>query len=191
MPAFKESFPDIDIELISTDRNVNHRSEGVDVSIRIEAQLNDQLIARKIASLPFVFCAAQAYLDRAGTPQTPEELSQHACLVFRYPTDGRFLPWTFMVNGQPVNVKLNPKFISDDIDIIAKIAANGGGVTRLASFVAQPLIDSGQLTPLFCSDRSSGNHVESLPMNIYACVNERSALNSKVRAFIAFLEAEI
>ncbi|MCQ8234545.1 LysR family transcriptional regulator [Pectobacterium carotovorum] len=191
MPAFKESFPDIDIELISTDRNVNHRLEGVDVSIRIEAQLNDQLIARKIASLPFIFCAAQSYLDRAGTPQTPEELSQHACLVFRYPTDGRFLPWTFMVNGQAVNVKLNPKFISDDIDIIAKIAANGGGVTRLASFVAQPLIDSGQLTPLFCSDHRNGNHVESLPMNIYACVNERSALNSKVRAFITFLEAEI
>ncbi|RUR96370.1 LysR family transcriptional regulator [Pectobacterium polaris] len=191
MPAFKASFPDIDIELISTDRNVNHRLEGVDVSIRIEAQLHDQLIARKIASLPFIFCAAQAYLDRAGTPQTPEELSQHACLVFRYPTDGRFLPWTFMVNGQPVNVKLNPKFISDDIDIIAKIAANGGGVTRLASFVAQPLIDSGQLTPLFRSDHSNGNRVESLPMNIYACVNERSALNSKVRAFIAFLEAEI
>lgn len=56
-----------------------------------------------------------------------------------------------MVNGQPVNVKLNPKFISDDIDIIVKIAVNGGGVTRPASFVAQPLIDSGQLTPLFCS----------------------------------------
>lgn len=87
MPAFKASFPDIDIELISTDRNVDHRLEGVDVSIRIEAQLNDQLIARKIASLPFIFCAAPAYLDRAGTPQTPGELSQHACLVFRYPTD--------------------------------------------------------------------------------------------------------
>lgn len=67
MPAFKASFPDIDIELISTDRNVNHRLEGVDVSIRIEAQLNDQLIARKIASIPFIFCAAQTYLDRAGT----------------------------------------------------------------------------------------------------------------------------
>jgi len=55
MPAFKASYPDIDIELISTDRNVDHRLEGVDVSIRIEAQLNDQLIARKIASLPFIF----------------------------------------------------------------------------------------------------------------------------------------
>ena len=183
LPAFKASFPDIDVELISTDRNVDHRLEGIDVSIRIEAQLNDQLIARKIASLPFIFCAAPAYLARAGIPQTPEELSRHACLVFRYPTDGRFLPWTFKINGQPVNAKLNPQFISDDIDIIAKIAENGGGIARLASFIAQPLIDSGRLTPLFCD-----SDAESLPMNIYACVNERSALNSKVRAFIEFLE---
>jgi len=183
MPAFKASFPDIDVELISTDRNVDHRLEGIDVSIRIEAQLNDQLIARKIASLPFIFCAAPAYLARAGIPQTPEELSRHACLVFRYPTDGRFLPWTFKINGQSVNAKLNPQFISDDIDIIAKIAENGGGIARLASFIAQPLIDSGRLTPLFCD-----SDAESLPMNIYACVNERSALNSKVRAFIEFLE---
>lgn len=183
MPAFKASFPDIDVELISTDRNVDHRLEGIDVSIRIEAQLNDQLIARKIASLPFIFCAAPAYLARAGIPQTPEELSRHACLVFRYPTDGRFLPWTFKINGQSVNAKLNPQFISDDIDIIAKIAENGGGIARLASFIAQPLIDSGRLMPLFCD-----SDAESLPMNIYACVNERSALNSKVRAFIEFLE---
>lgn len=187
MPAFKASFPDIDIELISTDRNVDHRLEGVDVSIRIEAQLNDQLIARKIASLPFIFCAAPAYLDRAGTPQTPGELSQHACLVFRYPTDRRFLPWTFMVNGQPVNAKLNPSFISDDIDIIARIAVNGGGIARLASFVAQPLIDSGLLRPLAWSGHIGESTIESLPMNIYACVTERSALNSKVRTFIEFL----
>jgi len=189
LPAFKASYPDIDIELISTDRNVDHRLEGVDVSIRIEAQLNDQLIGRKIASLPFIFCAAPAYLARAGTPRTPEELSQHACLVFRYPTDGRFLPWQFIVDGQPVNAKLNPEFVSDDIDIIAKIAESGGGVARLASFIAQPLIDSGRLTALFSSDHRDASDVASSPMNIYACVNERSALNSRVRAFIAFLEA--
>ncbi|WP_455818187.1 LysR family transcriptional regulator [Pseudomonas cerasi] len=188
MPAFKASFPDIDIELIATDRNVDHRLEGVDVSIRIEAQLNDQLIARKIASLPFIFCAAPAYLARAGTPRTVEQLSQHACLVFRYPTDGRFLPWEFIVDGQSVNAKLNPEFVSDDIDIIAKIAESGGGIARLASFIAQPLIDKGRLTPLFCSDDSD---IASPPMNIYACVNERSALNSKVRAFIDFLDAAL
>lgn len=191
MPAFKQTYPDIDIELISTDRNVDHRLEGVDVSIRIEAQLSVQLIARKIASLPFIFCAAPAYLARAGIPKTPEELSQHACLVFRYPTDGRFLPWTFMVGGQPVNAKLNPEFISDDIDIIAKITENGGGIARLASFIAQPLLESGQLIPLFHSDQGEKSDVVASPMNIYACVNERSALNAKVRAFIAFMEQQL
>lgn len=191
MPAFKAAYPGIVPELISTDRNVDHRLEGVDVSIRIEAQLNDQLIARKIASLPFVFCAAPVYLARAGTPQHPEELSRHACLVFRYPTDGRFLPWTFVINGQPVNARLNPQFISDDIDIIARIAVNGGGVARLASFVAQPLIEQGLLVPLLQSDPSDMIAMASLPMDIYACVNERSALNSKVRAFIEFMQEAI
>lgn len=191
MPAFKAAFPDIHIELISTDRNVDHRLEGVDVSIRIEEQLNDLLIARKIASLPFIFCASPAYLQREGIPQTPEALSRHACLVFRYPTDGRFLPWTFIINDQPVSVKLNPEFVSDDIDIIARIAANGGGIARLASFVAQPLIDNGQLTPVVFPGSGEHRYVESSPMNIYACVNERSALNSKVKAFIEFLEASI
>lgn len=146
---------------------------------------------RDSLQLPFIFCAAPAYLARAGIPKTPEELSQHACLVFRYPTDGRFLPWTFMVNGQPVNAKLNPEFVSDDIDIIAKIAENGGGIARLASFIAQPLIDRGQLIALFHSDQAEKSVVEALPMNIYACVNERSALNSKVRAFITFLEQQL
>ncbi|EJL87266.1 transcriptional regulator [Pantoea sp. GM01] len=124
-------------------------------------------------------------------PKTPEDLIQHACLVFRYPTDGRFLPWTFRVNGQSVNARLNPEFISDDIDIIAKIAVNGGGIARLASFVAQPLLDSGQLIALFDTDQSDENRAQSLPMNIFACVNERSALNAKVRAFIQFLEQAI
>jgi DNA-binding transcriptional LysR family regulator len=191
MPAFKDAYPRINIELISTDRSVDHRLEGVDVSIRIEAQLNDQLIARRIASRPFVFCASPAYLDRAGIPTTPGELKQHTCLVFRYPTDGRFLPWTFVLNGSRFEAKVNPGFICDDIDTIAQIAVNGGGIARLASFVAQPLIDSGRLLPLFEPGNRNAACAEPEPMHIFACVTERSALNAKVRAFIDFLEREM
>lgn len=191
MPAFKATYPRIDIELISTDRRVDHRLEGVDVSIRIEAQLSERLVARRIASLPFVFCASPAYLDRAGVPATPEDLQAHACLVFRYPTDGRFLPWYFVLNGKRFDVKVNPGFVCDDIDMLAQIAVNGGGIARLASFIAQPLIDSGRLLPLFESGSRNAAVAESVPMDIYACVTERSALNAKVRAFIDFVESAI
>jgi DNA-binding transcriptional LysR family regulator len=188
LPAFSAAYPRIDIELLSTDRRVDHRLEGIDVSIRIKAQLTDQMIARHIASRPFLFCASPAYLDRAGIPATPQDLQEHACLVFRYPTDGRFLPWTFIRDGKRFEARVKPGFICDDIDIIARIAANGGGIARLASFVAQPFIDSGQLLQLFQPDSRNLACAEPEPMDIYACVSERSALNAKVRAFIDFLE---
>ncbi|WP_321880222.1 LysR family transcriptional regulator [Paraburkholderia bannensis] len=193
MPAFKAAYPRIDIELISTDRRVDHRLEGVDVSLRIAAQLDERLIARRIASRPFLVCASPAYLERAGVPASPEALKNHACLVLRYPTDGRFLPWGFVRGGERFDAQLNAAFVCDDIDMLAQIAVNGGGIARLASFVAQPLIDSGHLLPLFEANagRRKKAYAEPEPMEIYACVAERSALNAKVRALIEFLEAAL
>ncbi|MDR3095878.1 MAG: LysR family transcriptional regulator [Paraburkholderia sp.] len=191
MPAFKAAYPLISLELVSTDRRVDHRLEGIDVSLRIAAQLDERLVARRIASRPFVFCAAPAYLERAGVPGAPEDLKQHACLVFRYPTDGRFLPWGFIRDGQRFEAAVNPSFICDDIDMLAQIAVNGGGIARLASFVAQPLIDSGKLLPLFEPHARNSAWAEPEPMEIYACVAERAALNTKARAFIAFVEAKL
>jgi len=188
MPTFKAAYPRIDIELISSDRRLDHRLEGIDVSIRIEAQLSESLVARRIASRKFVFCASRVYLNRAGIPTTPDDLQKHACLVFRYPTDGRYLPWNFVLNGQQFEVKTNPEFICDDIDMLAQIAVNGGGIARLADFVAQPLVELGLLIPLFEPNNLDTGTAQSEQMDIYACVTERSALSSKVRAFIDFLE---
>lgn len=188
LPAFKQTYPGIDIELIGSDRRLDHRLEQIDVSLRIKAQLSDSLVARRIASRAFVFCAAPAYLEQAGTPHTPEELQQHACLLFRYPTDGRYLPWRFVRAGQTFEAATRPGFVCDDIDMIAQLAVNGGGIARLADFVALPLIERGQLVPLFDAQSQDATAAQSEPMDIYACVSERSALSGKVRAFIDFLE---
>lgn len=188
LPAFKRTYPGIDIELIGSDRRLDHRLEQIDVSLRIRAQLSDSLVARRIASRAFVFCAAPAYLEQAGTPRTPEELQQHACLLFRYPTDGRYLPWRFVRAGQTFEAATRPGFVCDDIDMIAQLAVNGGGIARLADFVALPLIERGQLVSLFDAQSQGATVAQSEPMDIYACVSERSALSGKVRAFIDFIE---
>lgn len=188
---FKQRYPQLEIEVLAADRSVDHRRENIDVSIRIEEQLNPQLIAKPIMCCPFVFCASPAYLARAGTPNHPQDLATHACLVFRYPTDGRFLPWRFRQNNQLLNPKLNPSFISDDISILAEIAVNGGGIVRLASFIADRLIAEGKLVALFTSVSEDDAALEAVPMNLYACVTERAALTKKVRAFIDFIAARL
>lgn len=191
LPAFRTSFPRLTIELISADHRINHLQERIDVSIRIPAQLEERLVARLIASRPFIICASPGYLKLAGWPTSPEDLQNHACLAFRYPTDGRFLPWGFVRDGLRFDAPVNAEFISDDIDMLAQIAVNDGGITRLASFVAQPLIEKGLLIRLFGDRQDTEAHAVPEPMQLYACVTDHLAMTPKVRAFIDYVQAHL
>ena len=187
IPEFNLRYPLIAIELMTTDRNVDHIQEAVDISIRIKQQLEDGMVARRIATIQTYFCAAPTYLARAGRPTTPEELRHHDCLVFRVPVDGRFLRWGFVRDGLRFEADVRATMISDDIDVLAHLAVAGGGITRLAAFVADPFIATGQLETLFLQSENSRVSAEIEPLDIYLCVRDRHQLTSKVRAFMDYL----
>lgn len=184
--SFGALHPRLLIELSTTNGKINHIQDGIDLSLRIKPQLEDGIVARKIVSLPFIMCAAPAYLQRAGWPQSPDDLQNHACLAFRYPLDGRFLRWSFVRDGQRFDANINATAISDDIDALAQMAVHGAGITRLAEFVAAPFLASGQLVQLL-------EHSDAViePMDIYACVQERAAMTPKVKAFLDYLSAHL
>lgn len=184
--GFAAQHPRLLIELSTTDGKISHIQNGIDLSLRIKPQLEDGIVARKIVSLPFTMCAAPAYLERAGVPQSPHDLQNHACLAFRYPLDGRFLRWSFLRDGQRYEANINATAISDDIDVLTQMAISGAGITRLAEFVAAPYLASGQLLPLF-EQPGEAAHAVVEPMEIYACVQERAAMTGKVKAFMDYL----
>lgn len=192
MPAFQKRYPGLALELITTDRSVDHITEQVDVSIRIREQLEDSLVARRIARIPSLFVASPDYLARAGRPGSPEELQQHDCLVFRVPADGRLLRWFFYRDGVRFAAPVKVTMVSDDIDVLARAAMAGGGIARLAAFVAQPLVASGALVDLFPAvepllPRGQAERAEIEPLDFYCCVRDRYELTPKVRAFSDFL----
>lgn len=182
LPALQARYPGLAIELLLADRSVDHAREDVDVSFRIEPQLVDGLVARSIAQVPFVVCAAPSYLARVGAPDTPEALREHRCLVFRYPVDGRLLPWGFVRDGIRFEAEMRPALVSDDIDAIAAMAAAGGGIARLAAFVAEPWLARGALQVLFAS--GDGARTSPEPMRVFLCVSDRRDLTPKVRALM-------
>ena len=187
IPAFNQRHPRLEIELTSTDRRVDHVQESVDVSIRIKQQLDDGMVARKVATVPTVFCAAPAYLARAGRPKTPADLREHDCLVFRLAADGRFLRWGVVENGLRFDADVRTAMIADDIDVLARLALAGGGITRLAAFVADDYLQRGELVELFTHAECVGFAVEIEPLDFYACVRDRHQLTPKVRAFMDYL----
>lgn len=187
LPALQQRYPHLQVELCLSDRAVQHGAEAVDASIRIGAQLEDGLVARPLARIPFVFCASPAYLAAHGTPHDPAELAAHRGLLHRFPTDGRPLRWTLLKGHQRVHAALPASMVCDDIAALAELAAAGAGITRLAAFVAEPYLRDGRLQVLFGPD--SGWQPE--PMEVFFCVSDRRDFTAKVRALFEHLQAGI
>ncbi len=191
LPGFQQLYPRIITELITTDRKVDHIKEAVDVSIRIKETLEDGLVARPLARVPLLFCAAPAYLQRVGKPDRPEQLLEHQCLLFRLPGHGRLLAWRFIRHGVSFEPKLQTAMISDDIDALAAMAVAGAGIARLGAFVAEPLLQAGKLVELFRFEPDTALQAEAEPLEFYLCVQDRHQLTPKVQAFYQYLRQQI
>lgn len=191
IPGFQKAYPQISLEVVATDRRIDHIQEGVDISIRIRQQLEDGVIARRLATVPLLFCAAPTYLEQAGCPDSPQALLQHDCLMFRIPVDGKIFPWAFIRDGQRYQPQVRATMISDDIDMLARIAVAGGGITRLAAFVAQPYVDNGQLIPLFNQEHGPEVEVEAEPLEFFFCMTDRYAKTPKVTALYDYLSQQL
>jgi DNA-binding transcriptional LysR family regulator len=193
IPAFTRQFPKLSIELVLSDHSLDHVTEEIDISIRFKQQLEPGLVARRIASVPVLFCASPDYLQRNGTPSQPEQLSEHDCLMFRVPVDGRLLAWAFERNGVHYAPEITPSIICNDIDSLRRLAVEGAGIVRLAAFVANVDIQQGALVALFqiAPDHPDGQAVTSLPLEFYACFRDQHAMTNKVRAFMDYLVAAV
>ena len=187
IPAFTRRFPLVSIEIILSDSSLDHVTEDIDVSIRFREQLEPGLVARKIATVPVLYCAAPDYLQRKGVPQTPEELSAHDCLMYRVPVDGRLLAWTFERDGIRYVPVIKPDIVCNDIDSLRRLAVAGAGITRLAAFVARPDLDSGALVALFQTHAGEEAQAESVPLEFYVCFRDKHAMTNKVRAWVDYL----
>jgi len=79
--------PGIEVELVPSNRVENLLRRDADIAVRMVEPAQQDLVARKIADLPLVTCAATIYLDRRGRPQRPEELFQHDLVGLDRETD--------------------------------------------------------------------------------------------------------
>src|SRR5690606_9256050 len=92
-------YPELTIDARFSDQQVDLIKEGLDAVVRIGPLSDSRLVGRTFARQHLLVCASPAYLARKGAPRTPEDLSDHECVLFRVPTTGRDRPWQFRVEG--------------------------------------------------------------------------------------------
>ncbi len=181
---FCQRYPQVEIDLTVDDRMVDLIAEGIDVAIRVAHLEDSTLVARPLAQNPRVLVAAPAYLARAGTPQTPQDLLHHACLVYR--SGARvFDTWSFACDGQTSVLQVPSRLqINDGLALAAAVCA-GGGVAILDRWLVAHELAAGTLTPLL-----TAHHLRP-GQPIHAVYPARPWLAHKTATFVAFLQEQL
>lgn len=181
--AFMRRYPDVEIELLFEDRQVDLAGEGVDIAIRI-GQLGDSpnMVARKLFDDHVYSCASPDYLARMGTPQTPADLAHHRGIHYRIRNTGRLFPFMFSVDGEIVRHTLDPVLVGNSVDALKQAAEQGLGIAQLPSFLAQAAFAAGELVEVLADYR-----MDRFPYSIIYL--DRRLVPPRVRAFVDFIVA--
>lgn len=170
-------YPELSIELLVEDRRVDLVAEGIDVALRVAAQLEDStLVARRLASIELGLWASPRYLKKHGRPKKIEDLAKHELV----------LPGAMRARGRLTltgpegerTIDARASISANDMAFLERVAAEDVGIAVLPSTVS---IDA----------RASLEHV--LPKyragttSLWCVYPSGRAVPAKVRAFRDFV----
>ena len=178
LPEFLAAYPDLRIDMVTSDRFVDLAEEGYDVVIRIADQPAPTLVARKLAPVHRKMVATPDYFERHGVPHTPEDLNNHNCLTYTYfnPQD----PWRLRGPDGDISVRASGNLRVNDDDALAEAVLRGLGLALLPTFIIGKELQAGRL-------QSALSQYIPLERHIYAVYLANRHVTAKVRAFIDYL----
>lgn len=186
IPRFKAAYPEVDLELILSDTNLNLVSERLDLAVRLGANISGDLVATKLLDTTYRVCASPAYLEREGRPTSPQDLSARDCLCFALP--GFRSRWVFReAGGAPFEVPVSGSLIMSGALPLRTLALAGMGPALLGNWLVDEDIAQGHLVDLFPHLEATATTFETAVWLLYP---SRSFLPLKVRAMIDFLKRE-
>jgi LysR family transcriptional activator of dmlA len=177
--TFTARFSEVEVQLDVTDRPIDLIDKGFDLAIRFGELPDSRTHARRIMSNRRFMCASPLYLERCGSPETLDDLSNHRCIVHRQ-NDEAYGVWRFVVDGRTEIVKVHAALSSNDGDIVQGWALDGQGIVIRSEWDVVRYLESGRLRRVLPA--------YSLPSaDLYVYYSGQRNLAARSRVFINFL----
>jgi DNA-binding transcriptional LysR family regulator len=175
---FMAQSPELQIQLVLSDDQVDPMQGGFDVTLRIADLPSSSLIARKIVAIDRVICASPAYLQKHGEPVSPPDLRNHALLTYGFLLTGN--QWKLSGEDGDHWVQPNWTLCANNAEVLRDAAINHRGVALLPMFIAASALRAGLLRTLL-------DEYKAPPLTLHAIYPPTRHLAVKVRLFIDFL----
>lgn len=182
--AFKTAYPDVTLELFTTDRKVNIIESGFDAGIRYSRDVPKDMIAIPFGEkLPLIPVASPDYLHEAGAPDTPQSLVNFRCINRCFPSGEKYR-WEFISpDGEPGEVAVKGDLVVDSDTAMIQAAESGLGIAFVYQSLVSAQLNAGSLVRLLPSYRYPADHF---------CVYypSRKHIPAPLRAFITWVMAQ-
>lgn len=182
LPRFFDRFPDIEIDLGSSDLPIDLVHEGIDLALRVGQIVSDSLVARPLGNFQMINCTSPAYLRRYGTPQSPADLPQHHTVHYALPNGGRAVQWEWEEDGQLHAVAMNAQVSANTAETYIACCLAGLGLIQIPAFDVREHLLAGELVEVLMPWRAP-----SMPVQIV--YPHRRSLSPRAQAFCDWMTA--
>jgi DNA-binding transcriptional LysR family regulator len=178
LPKFLARNPELDLEVVLDDRQVDLVQEGIDVALRMGKMMDSTLTARRIARCKRLVLGTPGYFDRAGTPSTPSELSKHQVVVY---LQGEGSVWSFRRDSTELAVTVRSRLRVTAAEGVRAAVLADLGLTIASEWMFSPELRSGAV-------RAVLSEWSLPPLDLWAVLPTGRAAAAKARAFVDFFE---
>lgn len=181
LTAILENFSDLNIELLLQDTWPNLVEQGIDLRIHVGEVEDETVIAQLIGHKPVWLFASSGYVDKYGTPKTPDDLASHQFVRFSGASSKR--RWTFSKDGRNYSLDLKARISINNLDALCEAVCAGVGISSGPVWWFENSPDPSSLVRLL-ADYDMGE------VPLYAVYPSRRFVPQKVRIFIDYLKEE-
>ena len=182
VPKFCDDYPGVELRLRLSDRNVDIIADGIDLAFFLGEPQDSALKWRRIAECRRVLVATRAYLDQHGTPESPEDLAAHNCLLLRYPRSPEYY-WVLKTPDGPQKLLVNGRFDADDGDVLTDWPLEGRGIVNRPRYEVAEDLAQGRLVEVL-------PRTPPIPAQFGVLTPHRRLQDPKVRLFADFIARE-
>jgi DNA-binding transcriptional LysR family regulator len=185
LPEFLESYPDIQLELILADANLDIVAERIDLALRLSPRMDRDFVRVKWFDSAYKVCASPQYLAQHEAIRAPADLGKHLCVVFGLPNPQA--DWLLRDGaGHVVHVSAKPRICVTNGLAQRELALAGMGPALLPAWLAAADLAAGALVDVLPDYEATPNDFDGAAWLLYP---NRTLLPAKTRALLDFLKS--
>lgn len=137
LKGFQQQYPEISLQLILSDDDIDLATGEADAAIRLHPPTHADLIQRPLFTIHQSIFGSAKYLSERGTPETAEELDQHALIAYgpAVPPPIKNINW--LLDAGYTGYRRSPVFQVNNMNGVLHALKSGMGIAALPDYLAE------------------------------------------------------